>query len=177
MQEFVILDFVIPKIRLIPNCSTFKFWEAGVGTWQLWADNQNRPLSRPESMYIAGCVEVFCSVVAKEHDSRLYTYVWCGGPRGTLKACALVVRSAICFADPAKNTLVLRPAVSAITFWLAITCCEQNPLEASNVLPYLLWQEQLSFQAVENSLILQKFLVGVASLCYKEIGVQTAPSD
>jgi hypothetical protein len=41
----------------------------------------------------------------------------------------------------------------------------------------MLWQEQLSFQAVENSLILQKFLVGVASLCHKEIGVQTGSSD
>jgi hypothetical protein len=41
----------------------------------------------------------------------------------------------------------------------------------------MLWQEQLNFQAVENSLILQKFLVGVASLCHKEIGVQTGSSD
>jgi hypothetical protein len=41
----------------------------------------------------------------------------------------------------------------------------------------LLWQEQLSFQAVENNLILHKFLVGVASLCHKEIDVQTGSSD
>jgi hypothetical protein len=41
----------------------------------------------------------------------------------------------------------------------------------------LLWQEQLSFQAVENRLILHKFLVGVASLCHKEIGVQIGSSD
>ncbi len=33
-------------------------------------------------------------------------------------------------------TLVLRPAGSAITFWLAITCCQQKPLEASNVLAW-----------------------------------------
>jgi hypothetical protein len=32
---------------------------------------------------------------------------------------------------------VLWPAGSAITFWLAITCSHQNPLEASNVLAYL----------------------------------------
>jgi hypothetical protein len=32
--------------------------------------------------------------------------------------------------------LVLRPAGSAITFSLAITCCQQNPLQASNVLAY-----------------------------------------
>jgi hypothetical protein len=50
-------------------------------------------------------------------------------------------------------TLVLRPAGSSITFWLAISCCQQNPLEASNVLAYLLWQ--LNFQAIGNSLILQ----------------------
>ncbi len=73
--------------------------------------------------------------------------------------------------------LVLRPAGSDITFWLAITCCQQSPLEASNVLAYLLRQEQLIFQAVENTLILQKFLVGVASLCHKEIGVQTGSSN
>jgi hypothetical protein len=72
---------------------------------------------------------------------------------------------------------VLRPAGSAITLWLAITCCQQNPLEASNDLAYLLWQEQLAFQAVENSLILQNFLVGVTSLCHKEIGVRTGSSD
>jgi hypothetical protein len=72
---------------------------------------------------------------------------------------------------------VLRPAGSDITFWLAITCCQQSPLEASNVLAYLLRQEQLIFQAVENTLILQKFLVGVASLCHKEIGVQTGSSN
>jgi hypothetical protein len=72
---------------------------------------------------------------------------------------------------------VLRPAGSPITFGLAITCCQQNPLEASNVLAHLLWQEQLSFQAVENSLISQKFLVGVASLCHKENGVQIGSSD
>jgi hypothetical protein len=41
----------------------------------------------------------------------------------------------------------------------------------------MLWNEQLNFQAVENSLILQRFLVGVASLCHKEIGVQTGSSD
>jgi hypothetical protein len=41
----------------------------------------------------------------------------------------------------------------------------------------MLWQEQRNFQAVENSRILQKFLAGVASLCHKEIGVQTGSSD
>jgi hypothetical protein len=37
---------------------------------------------------------------------------------------------------PTDTTLVLRPAGSAITFSLAITCCQQNPLQASNVLAY-----------------------------------------
>jgi hypothetical protein len=41
----------------------------------------------------------------------------------------------------------------------------------------MLWQEQLSFQAVENSLILPKFLVGVPSLCHEEIGAQTGSRD
>ncbi len=52
-----------------------------------------------------------------------------------------------------------------------------KPPWGQQCLSLMLWQEQLSFQAVENSLILQKCLVGVASLCHKEIGVQTESSD
>ncbi len=39
MQTLVSLDFVTPTIWIC--CYTLRFWNAGIGTWQLCADNQN----------------------------------------------------------------------------------------------------------------------------------------
>jgi hypothetical protein len=49
METFVILDFVIAKIKIF--CSTSRFGKVGVGVWQSWEDNPKQPPSHLESVW------------------------------------------------------------------------------------------------------------------------------